>query len=112
MSYQDHLGIIPSQYTGKEIESRTSKTFDTETTAKEFFELAKQRLLDVNNWNKIVGMITAAFHIIDKNGNEVKRNVEKNDYLKINIPGPGNSEGDGYDWVQVEELKEISTEDF
>ena len=40
----------------------------------------------------------------------MNREVEKGDYLRINIPGPGSKQGDGYDWVLVEELKEINKE--
>ena len=46
--------------------------------------------------------------VIDEKGEEVTRDVRKGDYLRINIPGPGSKEGDGYDWVLVEELKEIN----
>ena len=105
---QQHIGIVPSQYTGKEIEARATRCFEDEMEASGFFELSKSRLLDVNNWNKIAGIVTAEFQVIDENGHEVKRGVRKGDYLRINIPGPGSSEGDGYDWVHVEELKEIN----
>lgn len=40
------------------------------------------------------------------------RNVQAGDYFKIDIPGPGGKEGESYDWVQVEEIKEISKDDI
>lgn len=112
MVYEDRLEIVPTQYKGKEIEAEANKTFNTEKKAKEFFELSKKKLLDVNNWNRIAGTVTAQFRIVDENGHEMNRAVKKNDYLKIDIPGPGSKEGDGYDWVRVEELKEVDEKDF
>ena len=107
MKQQDHIDIVPPQSAGQEIEVETIKEFRNEADAKSFFNVAKKKLLDVNNWNKIAGAITAQFQIIDEKGREVSREVKKGDYLRIDIPGPGSKEGDGYDWVLVEELKEI-----
>lgn len=63
---------------------------------------------DVNHWNTISGIVTAIFDVIDQDGQEIKRSITKNDYLGVNIPGPGSKEGDGYDWVGVEKLREIN----
>ena len=108
MKHQDHLKVVPAQFTGQEIEADATKELKDEAAAKSLYNVAKKKLLDVNNWNKIAGTITAKFQIIDEKGEEVTRDVRKGDYLRINIPGPGNKEGDGYDWVLVEELKEIN----
>ena len=110
MKQKDYAGIVPAQFTGKEIEVEATRELEDETAAGSFFEIAKKRLLDVNNWNKIAGAFTAQFQIIDEKGKEVSREVRKGDYLRINIPGPGSKEGDGYDWVCVEEVKEIDKE--
>ena len=110
MKQTDYAGIVPAQFTGKEIEVEATRELEDETAAGSFFEIAKRRLLDVNNWNKIAGAFTAQFQIIDEKGKEVSREVRKGDYLRINIPGPGSKEGDGYDWVCVEEVKEIDKE--
>ncbi len=108
MNQRDHLEIIPAQFTGQEIEVKTIKELNDEATAKSLYNVAKKKLLDVNNWNKTAGAITAQFQLIDEKGEEVSREVKKGDFLRINIPGPGSKEGDGYDWVLVEELKEIN----
>ena len=110
MKQQDHLGIVPTQFAGQEIEVEATKELKDEADAKSLFDAAKKKLLDVNNWKKIAGTITAQFQIIDEEGEEVNRDVKKGDYLRINIPGPGSKEGNGYDWVLVEELKEINKE--
>lgn len=110
MKQQDRLEIIPTQFAGQEIEVEATKELKNEAEAKSLYNVAKKKLLDVNNWKKIAGTITAQFQIINEKGEEVTRYVKKGDYLRINIPGPGSKEGDGYDWVLVEELKEINME--
>ena len=110
MKQQDRLEIIPTQFAGQEIEVEATKELKDEAEAKSLYNVAKKKLLDVNNWKKIAGTITAQFQIINEKGEEVTRYVKKGDYLRINIPGPGSKEGDGYDWVLVEELKEINME--
>ena len=108
MKQQDHIGIVPAQFVGQEIEVEATKELKDEAGAKSLYNMAKRKLLDVNNWKKIAGAISAQFQIIDDKGETVTRDVKKGDYLRINIPGPGSKEGDGYDWVLVEELKEIN----
>ena len=110
MKHPDTLGIIPAQFKGQEIEVEASQTLKDKTSAQTLYNVAKKKLQNVNSWHKIAGDITARFQIIDQKGNEVNREVEKGDYLRINIPGPGSKQGDGYDWVLVEELKEINKE--
>ncbi|HET9747564.1 MAG TPA: hypothetical protein VFP97_17730, partial [Chitinophagaceae bacterium] len=80
----------------------------SEADAESLYNEARKKLLDVNNWNKVAGIITAQFQIVDENGKEVSREVKKGDYLRVDIPGPGSKEGDGYDWVFVEEVNEIN----
>ncbi len=108
MEQQDFLKIIPAQYTGTVIEADSSTQLADETNAIHAFELAKQRLLDVNQWHKVSGLISAKFQVMSKDAKEVNRPVVKGDFLRVDIPGPGSSAGDGFDWVEVEELKEFS----
>ena len=112
MKRKDLLGIIPGQFKGQALEVEASQVPGNETAAQSLYELAKKKLFSVNDWHQVVADLTARFQIVDQDGNEVSRNVNKGDYLRINIPGPGNKEGDGYDWVVVEELKEINKGSF
>jgi hypothetical protein len=104
---QDILNIVPRQQTGKEIEVNSSCKFEQENEAVDFFTVAKGRLLNVDQWHRVAGVISAAFRAFDKDGNKVDRKIEKEDYMRIDIPGPGSKEGDGYDWVKIEEVKEV-----
>lgn len=111
MKHKDITGIIPGQFTGKEIEADATIELTSSREAKAFYETVKNRLLNVNNWHKIAGIVSAKFQVVNEQGEEVSRNVRKGDHFKIDIPGPGSKEGSGYDWVCVEEIKEISAND-
>lgn len=108
MKNKNYIEIIPVQYSGKEVEVEASELLQDRNAAITFYNEVKQRLLNVNNWHHVAGIISAKFQVTDHSGKDVYRNVEKGDYLKIDIPGPGSKEGDGFDWVLVEELKEVS----
>ena len=112
MKQKDRLGLIPGQFKGQALEVVASQVLDDVTAAQTLYQAAKKKLFSVNDWHEIVDGITARFQIVDQSGNEVSRTVNKGDHLRINIPGPGNKEGDGYDWVVVEEMKEINEESF
>ena len=112
MKHKDFTGIVPSQYTGEEIEAESSVKSEDDNKAKLFYNKVKDRLLNVKDWHKATGILSARFYILDSSGKEVGRAVQKNDYLKIDIPGPGSKEGEGYDWVQVEELNEIDEDNI
>src|SRR3954451_17073447 len=112
MKQKDYPEIIPANYTGKTIEAEAWAEMKDDTEAKNFYGIVKERLLNVNEWHHVAGMVSATFQLIDKSGKRVKRNAEKGDYIKVDIPGPGSKEGDGYDWVYIEELKEVADENI
>lgn len=108
MGEKNYTGIIPENKTGEVINSVHTIELANNDEAKAFFNIVKQRLLDVNSWHKTAGIFTSCFRLADKDGNEVNRIVTKGDYFKINIPGPGSIAGEGYDWVHVEDVAVVS----
>lgn len=90
--------------TQKDIEAK-EKTATVEE-AKQLFEIAKSRLLNVNFWDKISGKVSAVFKLTDERGNEVEGNPKVGYHFKIDIPAPGNKAGEGFDWVRVEAIEE------
>lgn len=111
MAVRDHTGIVPPQQSGDDITLTAAVELKHAEDAKRFYCVAKQRLLDVNNWHHIAGATSAKFQLVDAEGKEVQRLAQKGDYFKIDIPGPGSKAGDGYDWVKVEELTETDNLD-
>jgi hypothetical protein len=98
--------IIPENKEGTQTNTERSIEFATEEESKQFFQIAKERLLDVNHWRKIAGNATADFQLTDEEGKPVNRTAKEGDHFKIDIPGPGSITGEGNDWVKIESIQE------
>lgn len=101
--------LIPEQHTGSESNTEAEVLFSTEQDAQQFFEVACQRLVNVNEWHQLAGTGSAEFILCDSQGHELARTAQQGDYFKIDIPGPGTATGDGYDWVQIEAIERIES---
>lgn len=111
MKEKARSNIVPGQQTGKAIDAESTIELRGPEDAKVFFAEVKERLQNVNQWKDIAGTISATFQLVDTNGVEVERKPRKGDYFKIDVPGPGSQTGEGYDWVQIEEIESSSTPD-
>jgi len=99
---------IPNQHTGAKTDNFASVSFSTVDEAKQMYNIAKSRLLNVNEWNRIAAGISATFTLTDQSGNQVNAIPEKGNYFQIDLPAPGTITGDGFDWVQVESVEETN----
>lgn len=100
---------IPAQHTGKQLDLEAKVVLPDAESAHAFFMLAKHRLLDVNRWFELAEIPLSTFVLTDPYGGEaVKSRPAERDKIRIDIPGPGPSTGDGYDWVVVEKITEIN----
>ena len=102
---------IPRQYTGNQLDAVEKLELVSEAEARCFFKVVKKRFLAVNQWAEIAQLPISTFKLTDETGDEISRLVHKGDFIKIDIPGPGNATGNGFDWVYIEELAEESTEE-
>lgn len=103
--------IVPPQQEGGQTNTEAVEVLPTESDAREFFGVVKNRLLNVNSWHDYAGKGTADFQLTDAQGQEVERTAQKGDHFKIDIPGPGSVSGEGFDWVQIEEIAEVHNEE-
>jgi len=101
---------IPQQHVGSETNAEEMIELPSEQEAIDFFQIVKERFLNVNQWYKIAELPMSAFKLTNYLGQEVNRPVIEGDYFRIDIPGPGTQTGEGYDWVKVEELSEEKSE--
>lgn len=97
--------MIPQQVKGASTDTVSKIKLDTVDEALWDFEIIKDRLLDVSHWHELSGDILAKFQLMDANGNKLYRRAREGDYLRINIPGPVNKSGEGYDWVRIEQIE-------
>ena len=102
MENKNNLETVPAQYTGSEMDVIERRNCSTVEEAVTVFERACTRLLSVNEWGRYAGI--SAFQLIDPQGIRAERQAQLNDYIRIDIPGPGTQAGMGYDWVQIEEI--------
>lgn len=109
----DHISapFIPVQYTGVETETSAERQAGNEQAAIAIFERAVKRLLNINEWGKLCGALSSEFQLVDKLGEEVVDPASAGLYIRIDIPGPGNSVGKGYDWVLVEQIEDVKLND-
>jgi hypothetical protein len=105
----DHISapFIPVQYTGEETETSAERVAGDEQAATFIFQRAVKRLQAVNEWGKLCGAFSSSFQLVDKLGEEIDEAANAGLYIRIDIPGPGNSAGKGYDWVSIEQVEEI-----
>jgi hypothetical protein len=101
--------IVPAQVTGKSTVTHTRYTCRNRIEAEEYYTIAARRLLEVNQWQQWAGKATAAFQLVDAQGREQFRPVQKGDYFRIGIPAPNNPDGKGDDWVQVQDTGDRNT---
>ncbi|SDH27113.1 hypothetical protein [Chitinophaga filiformis] len=109
----DHISapFIPVQYTGEETETSAERQAGDEQAAIAIFERAVGRLQNVNEWGKLCGALSSEFQLVDKLGEEVEAPANVGMYMRIDIPGPGNSVGKGYDWVLIEQMEDVRLND-
>ncbi len=102
--------IIPAQYEGRALEAQSSRQFQDADAAKMAYLRARQRLLEVNRWAPHIEGVTAVFQLAGQDGEPVEGMAQKGMMIRVDIPGPGTSAGDGYDWVVIDDMEEESTE--
>ncbi|GLU52099.1 hypothetical protein [Dyadobacter frigoris] len=112
MEEKNYSGTIPSQEDGSKINVESSIDLKNVELAKSLYETAKNRLFDVNNWQKLTGKFLANFQLTDQSGNPEDSPVRQGMYFQIDIPGPGSKAGEGYDWVKVEKIEVYNSPDI
>lgn len=98
--------IVPPTTTGKNVDLQETVKYATGAIAVDTFKRACKRLLNPPVWHKLSGRFSAAFFLVDNDGKVLERMAEQGDYFCIDVPGPGPSLGDGYDWVKLELIQD------
>lgn len=65
------------------------------------FTILKERFLSINHWREYCKESNTDFQLCDSSGKNVERFPQLDDYIRIDIPGSGGSEGRFFDWVQI-----------
>lgn len=101
--------LVPSQEKGKSLDLAQKVIAADEDTAKKLFQDAVYLLCRPVLWHDTVGAVSASFYV---DGKQQEERIEPGDHIRIKIPGPGPSEGDGEDWVRVDVVEKNFDEQF
>ncbi len=100
--------FIPEQREGKQVDLESRTALSDDAAAKNFLRLVRNRLLDINHWGKVASIPVATFVLTDAYGGEaIKSHPKEGDHVRIDIPGPGTTAGDGYDWVVITDISDV-----
>ncbi|UHO40153.1 hypothetical protein H5J24_09220 [Chryseobacterium capnotolerans] len=94
---------VPEQKSGGFHDTETYVAFEKVLLPLKY-EILKTRFFSVNLWKSYCGEPFAAFKLCDLKGTPVERDPQKGDFVRINIPGPGETESKGYDWVEITDI--------
>lgn len=94
---------VPEQKSGGFHDTETYVKFEKALIPLKY-EALKKRFFSVNQWKSYCGEAFADFKLYSSNGSSVERDPQKGDFVRINIPGPGETEAKGYDWVEVVDI--------
>ena len=103
--------MVPGNDSGMQTNTESEKELDSEKEADSFYRLVKSRLMHPNQWHSYAGKATADFQLTDENGGPYQGEVREGFHFRIDIPGPGSDTGEGYDWVRVEKISEVESEE-
>lgn len=101
--------FIPKQELGNKLDLTSITRLDSNTEALGFFELVKDRLLAINQWDEICNAPSAVFRLMNGKNQEIVGLPQEGDYIRIDVPGPGSKAGRGYDWVRIAQIGEHQT---
>jgi len=105
----DNTCFVPIQKEGQFTDAIASQLLDDLPAAQYYFKMAKQRLLAINNWHQVCPIEASVFCLTDHNGKKIDGPAQIGNLIRIDIPGPGSNMGDGFDWVMIQDIEEITT---
>lgn len=101
---------VPKHIKGSFHDTENTRFFQDAESAFESFKVLKDRFLTINYWLDYADDLGADFKLYDKQGNLKKTLPEIGDFIRIDIPGPGSREGEGFDWVEIIDFQHNQSE--
>lgn len=95
---------VPNQIKGSFHDTESQKNFESADATISQFKNLKERFFNINQWKSYCGEGFADFKLFDSDGVSVERDPIIGDYIRIDIPGPGNFEAKGFDWVEIVDI--------
>jgi hypothetical protein len=112
MEAKNYTGAVPENKEGRGVDATSVKECASVDDAKKLFATARERLLDVSCWQDLTTDALARFQLFDVYGTPVDGRASRGLLIRIDIPGPGTEVADGFDWVEIEEIKSYESDDI
>jgi len=101
---QNHY-LVPPHPGGLKKDLELQTVASTAEDAEYWFVDVKDRLLDVNSWNKYCPDISAEFRLTDGRGMGVGRHARRGDLIRMDIAGNNAVQTGGFDWMRIEAIE-------
>jgi hypothetical protein len=106
------IEMIPRQVKGSQSSTCYKVSSGRSLEASIIYNRARESLLNVNDWHRVAGG-GARFQLVNEMGEKLHAMAKQDDFIRISIPNvPGPSDGDGFEWVRVENIEEKWTSDM
>ncbi|MCG2792600.1 MAG: hypothetical protein L6262_03505 [Weeksellaceae bacterium] len=92
---------IPEHKKGSFHDTESRRIFENREETASNYDILKSRFFSVNEWPDYCGQAFADFKLFDADAHHLTRWPKANDLIRIDIPGPGNLQSNGYDWVKI-----------
>lgn len=92
---------IPHQEKGAYHDTEKIKNLGNSEMCDIKYKALKDNFLSVNHWKDFGGRGSAEFKLYDSNGTFKTTQPIEGDFMRIDIPGPGDIKAKGYDWVKI-----------
>ena len=102
----DNILFLPPKISGKHVDLDYEYTAASAPVAEKIYALARKYLLQPALWHDLAGRGSAAFKPVSAGGERKRSLLTLNDYVSIDIPGPGSRLGEGLDWTQAKKIQD------
>ncbi|GEQ85882.1 hypothetical protein ULMS_13900 [Patiriisocius marinistellae] len=102
---------FPKQKKGDFHEIVSMKTSPNISIAKSNYSELYKRLKAINNWESFSDKVKASFYLVDAKTLKITTTFKTGNFVKIDIPGPGNPSGNGFDWTDIINVQESKEND-
>ena len=94
---------VPPQKTGAKTDIKHCIRTSNEKEGFLLYQQARNNLLNINNWQKLAGKLSAEFCLTDPFGKLVQRLPLQGDFIRIHLPASSDNK---FDWVRIEAIEE------
>lgn len=96
---------IPSQVHGDFQDIVSMQCAETVEETVNQFEKLQLRLRSINKWHSFSDKVKTKFSLYDPEANQPTEILKVGNLIRIDIPGPGNPSGSGYDWTRIIDIQ-------